>query len=827
MESNQHNDLEPSKDDLPLRANTNHILVRHYVLDLSVDFQTEVIGGSIVLFLEPCKRADRTEEFDSASPSQKGSRNSLNVYESEKAKEITTSHGPEIMVLQGNKNVPCEDVSKDFTLILDCCDLSVSKVEEVNVCTVSQLRELLKVDHVATDSSQDSFGLVQRLISIPSARWRQQQDLYLQCSRAQAASQTEPLLFHTDQWSLQIRKKGVCSPHAFPRTLRIWYETKPTGGSVRWTKDQDGRCCVYTMGSPINNRALFPCQEPPVAMSTWRARVKAPCEYTVLMSGENQDVPLPDETGFLHWDYYVTMPMPASTFTIAVGKWQEVKSLLCNSEEGKSEVPCTKLDHRNFDYSGSWPENQSSKKQSPHNKEEDSKTDEETFCAHVDYPCRFTHKASVTQVVIPHRVFAPSCHLNKAESILLPLLPFCLAAAYSVLGTHPFSRLDVLIVPSGFSSLGMASPHIIFLSQSVLAGDRILCGTRLCHEIAHSWFGLAIGARDWTEEWISEGFATYLEAVFWAKIQQSKMGTAENEEQKQLKALLHWRRLKDELENSEEELQVLRPNKDTTGEVSESGASIVKHALNPGKPFMQVHYLKDFLQMFLDTFPALQRQGLTLECVYSNWLDTPGVPKWLGEASSTWSHSPPVTQVTQEVVKWMHLSCGARKGTKRKRARPKVIFKESKWLNLIYKEERKWVYGPSYSSPKHHRDTSALIQILQLNPWQLVLLLEFLLEENELSASCLSLLQTTYKLRNQDAEVKHRWCELVIKHKYASAYRDVEDFLFHDQAMGVYLYGELMVQEDGRQQALARRCLSAIRDDMDQSARKIVEEMIL
>lgn len=45
--------------------------------------------------------------------------------------------------------------------------------------------------------------------------------------------------------------------------------------------------------------------------------------------------------------------------------------------------------------------------------------------------------------------------------------------------------------------------------------------------------------------------------------------------------------------------------------------------------------------------------------------------------------------------------------------------------------------------------------------------------------------------------------------------------------MGVYLYGELMLQEDGRQQALARRCLSAVRDDMDQSARKIVEEMIL
>ena len=67
------------------------------------------------------------------------------------------------------------------------------------------------------------------------------------------------------------------------------------------------------------------------------------------------------------------------------------------------------------------------------------------------------------------------------------------------------------------------SPHIIFLSQSILPeGESCpsLCGSRLCHEISHSWFGLVIGARDWTEEWISEGFATYLEDIIWARAQQ-------------------------------------------------------------------------------------------------------------------------------------------------------------------------------------------------------------------------------------------------------------------------------------------------------------------
>lgn len=34
---------------------------------------------------------------------------------------------------------------------------------------------------------------------------------------------------------------------------------------------------------------------------------------------------------------------------------------------------------------------------------------------------------------------------------------------------------------------------------------------------SHAWFGINIGAQDWTEEWISEGFATYMEDSIYAK----------------------------------------------------------------------------------------------------------------------------------------------------------------------------------------------------------------------------------------------------------------------------------------------------------------------
>ncbi|XP_065103279.1 aminopeptidase O [Paramisgurnus dabryanus] len=803
MESSHQPDLDPNKDDLPLRANMNHMLVRHYVLDLTVHFQRKVIGGSIVLFLEPgegfCKQVETgsvsNTPVQDVSPKDDGTTSEPNYIIHHSSKESNIS------------NFLWDDESEDFTLVLDCCDLVVSRVEELDVTTV------LNKNQSDANADHSSCSLVQKLVSMPSAYWKQQHDLYLQTSGCPTVIHAKPLQFHMDQWSLQIRKEGVSSPYAFPCALKIWYETKPTGGSVRWTKDQDGRCCVYTMGSPINNRALFPCQEPPVAMSTWQARVRAPCDYTVLMSGENQAFPETAETGVLQWDYYVTMPMPASTFTIAVGRWMEAGV--------KTEEPCVQAPFVPLDYSQSGPADVRQENVRCSIKQED---DEQFVCSHMDYPCRFMVNTARTQAVIPYRVFAPLHHLQRAEKMVVPLLPLCLSAAYFALGLHPFSRLDVLIVPSGFSSLGMASPHIVFLSQSVLMGEKNLCGARLCHEIAHSWFGLAIGARDWTEEWISEGFATYLEDVFWARVQQ--LGRREAEEQKQLKALLRWRRLSDELQNSDEELQVLRPNKENTGKVSESGASTVKHALNPGKPFMQVHYLKgyfllkfladqvgeekfllffkafvrkyhgklilsqDFLHMLLDTFPAVISRGITLETIFSEWLDTPEMPKWLRDASSEWLQAPAVEEVKEEVAKWIHFNGSGGKGTKRKRAGPKVNFKE-------------------------------------LSPDQLVLLLEFLLEEPKLSPSSLRLLHTTYDLQAQDAEVKHRWCELVVKHKYTAAYQDVEQFLIHDQAMGVYLYGELMVQEDARQQALARRCLSIIKDDMDQSACRVVEEMIL
>src|SRR6187200_2431135 len=38
------------------------------------------------------------------------------------------------------------------------------------------------------------------------------------------------------------------------------------------------------------------------------------------------------------------------------------------------------------------------------------------------------------------------------------------------------------------------------------------------HELAHQWFGDLVTCRDWQHVWLNEGFATYLEALYFEHV---------------------------------------------------------------------------------------------------------------------------------------------------------------------------------------------------------------------------------------------------------------------------------------------------------------------
>ena len=77
-----------------------------------------------------------------------------------------------------------------------------------------------------------------------------------------------------------------------------------------------------------------------------------------------------------------------------------------------------------------------------------------------------------------------------------------------LVGPYPFEKLAHVQSATRFG--GMENASAIFYSERRLASGASLEGT-VAHETAHQWFGDAVTAEDWTELWLSEGFATYFE----------------------------------------------------------------------------------------------------------------------------------------------------------------------------------------------------------------------------------------------------------------------------------------------------------------------------
>ncbi|XP_055956382.1 aminopeptidase O isoform X2 [Patella vulgata] len=562
----------------------------------------------------------------------------------------------------------------------------------------------------------------------------------------------QPLEFVVEKHCLKTWKPGVSSVSSFPEVVQIKYAITANGKSFKWTKDVDGKSCGFTIGHWINNRSLFPSQDAPSAMPTWQAIIRAETNQVVLMSG--------DETGKLidkyssdelkAYFFYTSMSMPTSTLAIACGEWTEVVIVSRgNDTDDVSALPSCRKHGAN---------------------------------------CQTNFSSNN---ILPCRLFLPES-LKDAGEELNVYLPSCMNAVKDILGPHPFQRLDILIVPECFDSLGMASPSLLFLSQSVLSGDYSMFH-RVAHELCHSWFGLLIGPKDWTEEWMTEGFCTYLEDIVHAKA--LKWERDVTDEFIELRSLLRYKILSNELEHTEGHLQLLRPNQ---GSVSSENEKFVKHGMNPEKGFMQVHYLKgyfllryleetvgreaflhflkkyvvewhgelvlsqEFMKMFLDNFLRLRVTGMSEDYLCSEWLDYPGIPL-------------PIKNF------------------------PATIKSKNRMIIAVNKE---------------------------LNADQKVLLLEELLNKDNLPENVFTCLRQQYNIDSTNAEVYHRMCELIIKHKYTKYFPEIERFLKQHQSMGVYLYGEMMLSENQKLIEMSRRSFSLVKNEMPDGVFSTVHAML-
>ena len=106
-----------------------------------------------------------------------------------------------------------------------------------------------------------------------------------------------------------------------------------------------------------------------------------------------------------------------------------------------------------------------------------SNTDVKCDNLHEPYPCHLERGDSGPY--LPCRLFGPLDLISQIEACdsWKLYIPACLQASYELLGSHPFSKVDMLFLPRCFSGLGLASPSLVFLSQSLFVNNGIVSVT--------------------------------------------------------------------------------------------------------------------------------------------------------------------------------------------------------------------------------------------------------------------------------------------------------------------------------------------------------------
>lgn len=89
----------------------------------------------------------------------------------------------------------------------------------------------------------------------------------------------------------------------------------------------------------------------------------------------------------------------------------------------------------------------------------------------------------------------------------------------SVYGAYPFGSAGSIVVNAGYIGYALeVQTKPVYVSRGVHA---------LTHEIAHQWWGNAVGVRDWKDLWLAEGFAVWSEWLYKERVAGSKLTTAQ------------------------------------------------------------------------------------------------------------------------------------------------------------------------------------------------------------------------------------------------------------------------------------------------------------
>ena len=320
-----------------------------------------------------------------------------------------------------------------------------------------------------------------------------------------------------------------------------------------------------------------------------------------------------------------------------------------------------------------------------------------------------------------------------------------------------------------------------------------------------------------------------------------------------LRLVVRYKTLQSEVESTPKDHQIIRPMKGQELKDQDTNVKYVKNGQNPEMAYTQVHYIKGyfllhflcerigqdnffellrhyihglfhgklvhsthFLALYFEKFPfegKTQDQSIQQTC--HQWLDDWRLPPWIVEKYQS-IECALLDQVIEQTDEWIKVLKGSRKRPLRHQqgvVEVGAAFAKANNVQTLVEEEMR----------------PPLPSILPF-PEQILLLLENLLEKGLTSTARakrgLAKLDQIYQFRNCNADVQHRWCELVIMCEIKEHFPFVENFLRNQQAMGLYLYGEMAISQNKVLNAISLKVFEDLRDEFDPSTLANLTEML-
>lgn len=539
-----------------------------------------------------------------------------------------------------------------------------------------------------------------------------------------------PVDFTLTPYSITIKRPS--ETEKFPKRIIIRFSTEPKGLSVMWRADADGNPCVFTGSCALNNRSIMPCQDAPEAVITYTACVVVPEDFKVIMSAPS------------------------------------VKSL-----------PESEQDVR---FKG-FIESQRNKHRSVHFFKMDTPLPPST----ISIAAGKFDEYIIQGTSVPASIFAPKSLLVDAiRSFNIPLKTL-LPKLIEYLGPFPFERSDIVVMPIDFLPLGLQSPNVTFLSQTMITKDGSM-SQHLAHELAHNYFGLLISESDWFEMWLSEGFAEYVSERIYLKC--IGLTPREQEEHTRIASLMRYQSLLDDIRNTDDSEHTLTSSMPEVGVIKggmrpvlgtiqyNMGYFILRHlALNVG-----VNRFDEFLAKYVSHFRNKLLTGRdALDYFFTEFSDKVS-PGFSAADMEEWLDSSNICDNLDWKIRSL---CSCSKDTNM------FLAAIERALHLFYMASGYVVCGKKANADFLCKE----IAFEMVTAWDTTMIMLFLSMANESNDVCPTtyiMLERHARFTESNADVRSVFCEIILKNKLEKLYCHVEKLLINDQPMGLYLFSELL-----------------------------------